>query len=367
MGSIMTEEARMAELLALLEDEQEKDAEQEEAKDKDEKETEADDKEAEAKEVEAEDREAEDREAKEDEEKEVDEAVAAGWEVKEGDKTIETFRTARQAIEYVKERGGFDKLYVYGKQVGRKIDSEAAAKKLLEGVEESEIVALVPELSEEAQEKIAILFKTAVDAQVKHQVAEEAARLEDAYDAKLAEAKEQMMDQADQYLTSVVNEWTEANAPAIEHKLKHDIMESFMADLSDLFKKHNINVSESEYKLAESLQADNDALAAKLSESKLAAERIAEELSEAKKELTRLHLSEGMTELDKAKFFELMESHAEERADKFEKTAKIVKESFFGKKREEVKAIDESVQEAPKQDDAVARLMASMRSMSRGY
>lgn len=354
MGSIMTEEARMAELLALLEDEQEKDAEQEDAKDKDEKETEADDKDAEAKEVEAED-------------KEVDEAVAAGWEVKEGDKTVETFRTARQAIDYVKDNGGFAKLYVYGKQVGRKIDSDAAAKKLLEGVEESEIVALVPELSEEAQEKIAILFKTAVDAQVKHQVAEEVALLEDAYDAKLAEAKEQMMDQADKYLTSVVNEWTEANAPAIEHKLKHDIMESFMADLSDLFKKHNINVSESEYKLAESLQADNDALAAKLSESKLAAERIAEELSEAKKELTRLHLSEGMTELDKAKFFELMESHAEERADKFEKTAKIVKESFFGKKREEVKAIDESVQEAPKQDDAVARLMASMRSMSRGY
>lgn len=357
MGSIMTEEARMAELLALLEDEQEKDAEQEDAKDKDEKETEA-----EAKEVEA-----EDKEAKEDEEKEVDEAVAAGWEVKEGDKTVETFRTARQAIDYVKDNGGFAKLYVYGKQVGRKIDSDAAAKKLLEGVEESEIVALVPELSEEAQEKIAILFKTAVDAQVKHRVAEEVALLEDAYDAKLAEAKEQMMDQADKYLTSVVNEWTEANAPAIEHKLKHDIMESFMADLSDLFKKHNINVSESEYKLAESLQADNDKLAAKLSESKLAAERIAEELSEAKKELTRLHLSEGMTELDKAKFFELMETHAEERADKFEKTAKIVKESFFGKKREEVKAIDESVQEAPKQDDAVARLMASMRSMSRGY
>lgn len=362
MGSIMTEEARMAELLALLEDEQEKDAEQEEAKDKDDKETEADDKDAEAKEVEA-----EDKEAKEDEEKEVDEAVAAGWEVKEGDKTVETFRTARQAIDYVKDNGGFAKLYVYGKQVGRKVDSDAAAKKLLGGVEESEIVALVPELSEEAQEKIAILFKTAVDAQVKHRVAEEVALLEDAYDAKLAEAKEQMMDQADKYLTSVVNEWTEANAPAIEHKLKHDIMESFMADLSDLFKKHNINVSESEYKLAESLQADNDMLAAKLSESKLAAERIAEELSEAKKELTRLHLSEGMTELDKAKFFELMESHAEERADKFEKTAKIVKESFFGKKREEVKAIDESVQEAPKQDDAVARLMASMRSMSRGY
>lgn len=362
MGSIMTEEARMAELLALLEEEQEKDAEQEEAKDKDEKETEADDKEAEAKEVEA-----EDKEAKEDEEKEVDEAVAAGWEVKEGDKTVETFRTARQAIDYVKDNGGFAKLYVYGKQVGRKIDSDAAAKKLLEGVEESEIVALVPELSEETQEKIAILFKTAVDAQVKHRVAEEVALLEDAYDAKLAEAKEQMMDQADKYLTSVVNEWAAANAPAIEHKLKHDIMESFMCDLSDLFKKHNINVSESEYKLAESLQADNDALAAKLSESKLAAERIAEELSEAKKELTRLHLSEGMTELDKAKFFELMESHAEERADKFEKTAKIVKESFFGKKREEVKAIDESVQEAPKQDDAVARLMASMRSMSRGY
>lgn len=363
MGSIMTEEARMAELLALLEDEQEKDAEQEEAKDKD-KDKESDDKEAEAKEVEAEDKE----EAKDDEEEEaVEEAVAAGWEVKEGDKTVETFRTARQAIDYVKDNGGFAKLYVYGKQVGRKIDSDAAAKKLLEGVEESEIVALVPELSEEAQEKIAILFKTAVDAQVKHHVAEEAARLEDAYDAKLAEAKEQMMEQADQYLTSVVNEWTEANAPAIEHKLKHDIMESFMADLSDLFKKHNINVSESEYKLAESLQADNDALAAKLSEAKLHAERVADELSEAKKELTRLHLSEGMTELDKAKFFELMESHSEERADKFEKTAKIVKESFFGKKREEVKAIDESVQEAPKQDDAVARLMASMRSMSRGY
>lgn len=363
MGSIMTEQARMAELLALLEDEQEKDAEQEEAKDKDEKDTEADDKGAEAKEAEAEDKE----EAKEDEEKEVDEAVAAGWEVKEGDKTVETFRTARQAIDYVKDNGGFAKLYVYGKQVGRKIDSDAAAKKLLEGVEESEIVALVPELSEEAQEKIAILFKTAVAEQVKHQVAEEAARLEDAYDAKLAEAKEQLMEQADQYLTSVVNEWTEANAPAIEHKLKHDIMESFMADLSDLFKKHNINVSESEYKLAESLQSDNDALAAKLAESRITAERVAAELSEAKKELTRLHLSEGMNELDKAKFLELMETHADEGVDKFEKTAKIVKESFFGKKREEVKALDESVQEAPKQDDAVARLMASMRSMSRGY
>lgn len=365
MGSIMTEQARMAELLALLEDEQEKDAEQEEAKDKDEKETEADDKEAEAKEAEA--KEAEDKEAKEDEEKEVDEAVAAGWEVKEGDKTVETFRTARQAIDYVKDNGGFAKLYVYGKQVGRKIDSDAAAKKLLEGVEESEIVALVPELSEEAQEKIAILFKTAVAEQVKHQVAEEVALLEDAYDAKLTEAKEQMMDQADKYLTSVVNEWTEANAPAIEHKLKHDIMESFMADLSDLFKKHNINISESEYKLAESLQADNDKLAAKLAESRIAAERVAAELSEAKKELTRLHLSEGMNELDKAKFLELMETHADEGVEKFEKTAKIVKESFFGKKREEAKALDESVQEAPKVDDSVSRLLASMKAMSRGY
>ena len=353
MGSIMTEQARMAELLALLEDEQEEkeDAEQE-AKDKEE---------AEDKETEAEDK-ADDKE-----EKAVEEAVVAGWEVKEGDKTVEAFRTARQAIEYVKERGGFDKLYVYGKQVGRKIDSEAAAKKLLEGVEESEIVALVPELSEEAQEKIAILFKTAVAEQVKHQVAEEVALLEDAYDAKLAEAKEQMMDQADKYLTSVVNEWTEANAPAIEHKLKHDIMESFMADLSDLFKKHNINISESEYKLAESLKADNDKLAAKLAESQLAAERVAAELSEAKKELTRLHLSEGMNELDKAKFLELMETHADEGVEKFEKTAKIVKESFFGKKREEAKALDESVQEAPKVDDSVSRLLASMKAMSRGY
>ena len=360
MGSIMTEQARMAELLALLEDEQEEKegAEQVEAKDKEE----ADDKE-----TEAEDKADDKEEAKEDEEKEVDEAVAAGWEVKDGDKTVEAFRTARQAIEYVKEHGGFDKLYVFGKQVGRKIDSEAAAKKLLEGVEESEIVALVPELSEEAQEKIAILFKTAVAERVKHQVAEEVALLEDAYDAKLAEAKEQMMDQADKYLTSVVNEWTEANAPAIEHKLKHDIMESFIADLSDLFKKHNINISESEYKLAESLQADNDKLAAKLAESRIAAERVAAELSEAKKELTRLHLSEGMNELDKAKFLELMETHADEGVEKFEKTAKIVKESFFGKKREEAKALDESVQEAPKVDDSVSRLLASMKAMSRGY
>lgn len=359
MGSIMTEQARMAELLALLEDEQEEkeDAEQVEAKDK-----EADDKE-----TEAEDKADDKEEAKDDEEKAVEEAVVAGWEVKDGDKTVEAFRTARQAIEYVKEHGGFDKLYVYGKQVGRKIDSEAAAKKLLEGVEESEIVALVPELSEEAQEKIAILFKTAVDAQVKHRVAEEVALLENAYDAKLAEAKEQMMDQADKYLTSVVNEWTEANAPAIEHKLKHDIMESFMADLSDLFKKHNINISEGEYKLAESLQADNDKLAAKLAESRIAAERVAAELSEAKKELTRLHLSEGMNELDKAKFLELMETHADEGVEKFEKTAKIVKESFFGKKREEAKALDESVQEAPKVDDSVSRLLASMKAMSRGY
>lgn len=356
----MTEQARMAELLALLEDEQEEkeDAEQVEAKDKEE----ADDKE-----TEAEDK-ADDKEAKDDEkEKALEEAVVAGWEVKDGDKTVEAFRTARQAIEYVKEHGGFDKLYVYGKQVGRKIDSEAAAKKLLEGVEESEIVALVPELSEEAQEKIAILFKTAVAEQVKHQVAEEVALLEDAYDAKLAEAKEQMMDQADKYLTSVVNEWTEANAPAIEHKLKHDIMESFMADLSDLFKRHNINISESEYKLAESLQADNDKLAATLAETRISAERVAAELSEAKKELTRLHLSEGMNELDKAKFLELMETHADEGVEKFEKTAKIVKESFFGKKREEAKALDESVQEAPKVDDSVSRLLASMKAMSRGY
>ncbi len=357
MGSIMTEQARMAELLALLEDEQEakEDDAQVEAKDKEE---------AEDKETEAEDK-ADDKD--DEEEKAVEEAVVAGWEVKDGDKTVEAFRTARQAIEYVKEHGGFDKLYVYGKQVGRKIDSEAAAKKLLEGVEESEIVALVPELSEEAQEKIAILFKTAVAEQVKHQLAEEVALLEDAYDAKLAEAKEQMMDQADKYLTSVVNEWTEANAPAIEHKLKHDIMEGFMADLSDLFKKHNINISESEYKLAESLQADNDKLAAKLAESRIAAERVAAELSEAKKELTRLHLSEGMNELDKAKFLELMETHADEGVEKFEKTAKIVKESFFGKKREEAKAIDESVQEAPKVDDSVSRLLASMKAMSRGY
>ena len=74
-----------------------------------------------------------------------------------------------------------------------------------------------------------------------------------------------------------------------------------------------------------------------------------------------------MNELDKAKFLELMETHADEGVEKFEKTAKIVKESFFGKKREEAKALDESVQEAPKVDDSVSRLLASMKAMSRGY
>ena len=91
------------------------------------------------------------------------------------------------------------------------------------------------ELSEEFQEKARTIFETAI----KTKVAEVKEQVEAQYEAALIEEiqsiKSELTERLDAYLEYVADEWIAENTLAIEHGLKTEMTESFLAGMKSLF------------------------------------------------------------------------------------------------------------------------------------
>ena len=122
------------------------------------------------------------------------------------------------------------------------------------------------DLSEEFRQKATTIFEAAVMTRVN----EELARIEEEFDSRLQvaieENKEGLVEQVDGYLDYVVEQWIAQNEIALEHGMKSEIMEGFVAGMKSLFEEHYIDVPEEKYDLVGSLEEEVEALEAKLNE-----------------------------------------------------------------------------------------------------
>lgn len=217
------------------------------------------------------------------------------------------------------------------------------------------------ELSETFKEKASVIFEAAVTAQA----AAITEQLEEQYNAALAEevarVEEEMTDKVNQYLDYAVGQWMEQNQVAIEHSLRTEITESFIAQLRDLFEQNHISVPQEKFDVVEQMQAS-------LEEMKQQLDAVIEENMALKNDLnesTRAQIiadvAEGLAATQAEKLLTLAEGVDFDSADNFRKKLEIVKENYFPTdKGTKTQSLMEEVEESQEQQPAPTNSPVSM-------
>jgi hypothetical protein len=195
------------------------------------------------------------------------------------------------------------------------------------------------ELSEDFRAKAETIFEAAVMARVN----EEVARIQEEFEAKLAEQVEQntqgIVEQVDGYLGYIAEQWIAQNELALERGIKSEILEGFVNGLKGLFEEHYIEVPEERYDVLGEMEDTIASLEAKLNEQVEANVELTKTLAEAKRQEIVKQISEGLTDSETEKFMSLVEELSYEEADTFETKVKTIRENYFSGKKTEVASV----------------------------
>lgn len=188
------------------------------------------------------------------------------------------------------------------------------------------------DLTEEFKEKAATIFEAAVMNRVK----EEVQKLDEAYEAKLAEEvesiKEGLVEKVDGYLDYVVEQWMEQNEIALESGMKSEILEGFVGGLKSLFEEHYIDIPEEKFDVLGEMEQQLAEMKSKLDEQFNTNVELNKQLTEYQVGQVAAELAEGLVETDKEKFFALIEELEFDGVETFQKKAQTIRESYFTNK-----------------------------------
>ena len=196
---------------------------------------------------------------------------------------------------------------------------------------EEDVTALFEgeELSEEFQEKARTIFEAAI----KTKVGEIQEQLQSAYEQTLVEEiatiKEGLEERLDAYLEYVADEWIQENALQVEHGLKTEITESFLAGMKGLFEEHYVTIPEDRYDVIESMVDKLDEMESKLNEQIERNVALNRRLAESVADVIFAEVAEGLALSQKDKLATLAENvEFESEADYREKLVTL-KKSYF--------------------------------------
>lgn len=205
----------------------------------------------------------------------------------------------------------------------------ASAVKPVVAREHIEEIFTGQELSEELLDRAAVVYEAAVNSRIS--IIE--ARLEEQYTTALQEAidliHEEVVESVDKYMTYVANEWVEENKLAVENGLKAEMAEDLLLSLKEAFESNYITVSEEKIDVMEGMANEIEELKARLNsefesrlnlENSLEAYKVSELVGE---------MSEGMTAVEKDKFFSLVENISYSNLDDFSSKVEVLKETYF--------------------------------------
>ena len=188
------------------------------------------------------------------------------------------------------------------------------------------------ELSEEFKEKAKTIFEAAINAKV--------AGIKEALEAQYAEklteeveqVKEEIAERVDSYLEYVADEWYSENALVIEHGLKTEMTESFLAGMKDLFEAHYVTIPEDKYDVLESMVEKLDEMEEKLNEQIDKNISLNKRLAESVADGVLDQVSEGLAQTQKEKLASLAESVEFESEEEYREKLETLKESYFPQK-----------------------------------
>ena len=218
---------------------------------------------------------------------------------------------------------------------------------------EDDINALVEgeELSEEFKQKATTIFEAAVQAKVNNIVLEKQIELEEANEKviqeQVAEYKTELVEQVDNYLNYVSEQWMEENKLAVEKGIRTEITEGFISGLKNLFEEHYITIPEDKVDVVDDLFGKIEDLESQLNEEINKGVEMNKELSKFKKEKIVQSVTSGLSDTQAEKVKELAESVEDENTETFEKKVEVIKENYFPTKeaKTEVDEVETSGEE----------------------
>ncbi len=157
------------------------------------------------------------------------------------------------------------------------------------------------------------------------------AEYQEELETKIAEAVDGLSSKVDEYLNYVVENWMDDNKLAVETGMRLQIAESFIDNLKGLFENHYISIPDSKVNLLDEMFEKNESLKTDLDEALGINSELLTAVESHRKSEIASSISEGLTELDREKFYSLAEEVSYEDDNTFAEKLTGIKESYFKK------------------------------------
>lgn len=218
-------------------------------------------------------------------------------------------------------------------------------------------------LSEEFKQKAATIFEAAVKAKIKSELERLEAEYAQAFEESIEQAKDELTEKVDNYLSYIVDEWMTKNEVALQHQLKSEIAESFIMDLRGLFEKHDITVPDDQFDLLDAAASKADELEEKLNETIEKNIDMTKRINELEQHEILVDVASDLADTEVEKFAELAENVEYESAEDYRTKLETIKDSYFPKAQ-----ITEDVEAAPTDEayeDVTDTMAAYMTAIGR--
>ena len=230
-------------------------------------------------------------------------------------------------------------------------------KKKMESVDvKKDVDALLEgeDFSDEFKTKAETIFEAAVSSRI----SEVKETLEEEKTQAIEEAKEDMIDKIDSYLTYVTEEWKKENQLAIERGLKGEIAEDFITGLKSLFEDHYIDVPNEKYDILEAQTKEIEELKAKVNDLMEQDKSTKNRVGELVRESLISEVSKDLAETEKEKFHSLTADVEFSGEESFKEKLSTLKESYFPSEKKVEEVLSEDA-ESPKTIEADSDAMAA--------
>lgn len=190
-------------------------------------------------------------------------------------------------------------------------------------------------LSEDFKTKAATIFEAAVVSKINEQLQKISANFESELDSELEKVKEEMAEQMDSYLDYVVEQWMTDNQLAVEHGIKAEMVENFMAGMKTLFEENYVSIPDEKVDVVEELATKAEELEGDLNEEISRNVELRKVVESYTREKLVESVSDDLTETQKAKFKTLAEGIDYSDNESFVQKLEVIKESYFGMQTED--------------------------------
>lgn len=225
---------------------------------------------------------------------------------------------------------------------------ELEKKDITEGIELTGLEAfeaLVEEnesFTEDFKTKSSTIFESALNTakkKVKEEMEKKAEKEKEEKEEEEEEGKkkdkEELQESINNYLTYAVENWIEKNSVAIDSSLRLSITEDFMSGLKNLFTEHYIDVPEGKTDILEETSKRADDAETSLNEASAKIKKLQNTVEDFQRKDIVAEATSKLTESQKEKFDELVESVDFETTEKFTKKVTVLLESFTANKSKE--------------------------------